>query len=77
MSAPAALAVSKIVYPETEVSATADGGELVIEGNGAGNVIEAAAQGASDAVGLCGNIGGWRVLLDFVLFVFFCLFCLF
>jgi len=77
MSAPAALAISKIVYPENEISPTAskrkeekqnededDAAEKVLEALGTGdesNVIEAAANGASLAVGLAANIAGMLI----------------
>lgn len=61
MSAPAALAVSKIMYPETEESPTAAGHEVVIEDAGDGNCIEAAARGASEAVGLVGNVAAMLI----------------
>eukprot|EP01083_Nonionella_stella_P054379 143538_1 len=74
MSAPAALAISKIVYPEHEISPTAqrdeeeekgtDKAAKVLEQIGHGNetnVIEAAANGASIAVGLAANIAGMLI----------------
>ena len=77
MSAPAALAISKLVYPEDEVSPTAqrkddedgkdddeDAAARVLELIGTpteNNVIEAAANGAAVAVGLAANIAGMLV----------------
>eukprot|EP01084_Bolivina_argentea_P016391 30677_1 len=72
MSAPAALAISKIVYPEDEISPTAqndkNAGEndanKVLEQIGHGsetNVIEAAVNGAAIAVGLAANIAGMLI----------------
>ncbi|XP_030844431.1 solute carrier family 28 member 3 [Strongylocentrotus purpuratus] len=56
MSAPAALAVSKLFYPETEKSKTANSDNLVIEKGTERNFIEAAASGASTAIPLVLNI---------------------
>merc|ERR1712083_163766 len=73
MSAPAALAISKIVYPEDEISPTAqnsenkdgkDGAAAVLAQIGKGtetNVIEAAANGAMVALRLAGNIAGMLI----------------
>eukprot|EP00171_Calliarthron_tuberculosum_P017524 IDg17524t1 len=58
MSAPAALAISKLLMPETEDSKTAAGSKYKIEAGGDGNIIEAAANGAAVAVQLAINIGG-------------------
>lgn len=70
MSAPAALAVSKLVYPETEESATAAGAEIVIEKSDCVNFVEAAVRGASDSIGLVANVGAMLIaflgLLSFV-----------
>ncbi|XP_063969855.1 solute carrier family 28 member 3-like isoform X1 [Lytechinus pictus] len=56
MSAPAALAVSKLFYPETEKSKTANSDNLTIEKGTERNFIEAAASGASTAIPLVLNI---------------------
>jgi len=74
MSAPAALAISKIIYPEDEVSPTAQNSEEkernedaikdVLNQIGKGsesNVIEAAANGAIVALRLAGNIAGMLI----------------
>ena len=60
MSAPAALAISKIMYPETEESMTAGDLKMTIEKTDA-NVIEAAARGASEGMQLTLNIVGMLV----------------
>jgi len=73
MSAPAALAISKILYPEDEVSPTAqnedkkgnkEAMEEMLSQIGKGdesNVIEAAANGAMVALRLAGNIAGMLI----------------
>lgn len=58
MSAPAALAISKLLYPEDETSKTAAGVEYEIPNGEDGNLIEAAANGAAMAIKLAINIGG-------------------
>lgn len=58
MSAPAALAISKILYPEDEQSKTAAGASYEIDIGEESNVIEAAANGAAIAIQLAINIGG-------------------
>ncbi|XP_046847941.1 solute carrier family 28 member 3-like isoform X2 [Xenia sp. Carnegie-2017] len=57
MSAPASLAISKLMYPETEVPATSGVAAVKMEERKEKNVIEAAARGASVAVGIVANIG--------------------
>jgi concentrative nucleoside transporter, CNT family len=73
LSAPAALAVSKIMVPETGVPVTAGTLEITRE-KANRNVIEAAASGATDGVKLAINVGamliafvGLLALADFVL----------
>ena len=61
MSAPAALAISKLVYPETEESPTGNGKTLEMDIPTESNVIEAAANGASLAVSLAANIVGMLI----------------
>jgi nucleoside transporter len=61
MSAPAALAVSKLLYPETELSPTRDAKNIKIAVGPEGNVVEAAASGAAAAVGLVGNIAAMLI----------------
>jgi CNT family concentrative nucleoside transporter len=63
MAAPAALAISKILYPETEVPETKGTVKVKIEKN-ASNVIEAAANGAGDGLTLALNVGA--MLIAFV-----------
>lgn len=60
MSAPAALAISKIAYPETEDSPTSTGkkGAYDIPKSGDANVVHAAAQGAVVGTQLMLNIAG-------------------
>lgn len=55
MSAPAAFVCAKIIFPETQRSQTAGKVELRIE-RGAGNVIEAAANGTGDGLRLWLNV---------------------
>ncbi len=63
LSAPAALAISKVLYPETEASQTA--GELKIHvPKTARNVVEAAANGASEGMKLAINVAA--MLIAFV-----------
>jgi concentrative nucleoside transporter, CNT family len=63
MSAPAALAVSKIMYPETEESVTRGEVKVELEKVDA-NVIDAAARGASEGLSLALNVGA--MLLAFI-----------
>ncbi|MEH1914838.1 NupC/NupG family nucleoside CNT transporter [Nostoc sp.] len=56
MTAPTSLVVSKLLYPETEVSETAGKAKAYIETNYV-NVIDAATTGAIDGVKLAVNIG--------------------
>ncbi len=60
MSAPAALLVGKIIYPELEHSATA-GDVAMPEIDSGGNVIEAAANGITDGLKLAVNVGAMLV----------------
>jgi CNT family concentrative nucleoside transporter len=60
MSAPAALLVGKIIYPETEHSATA-GDVKMPDIDSGGNVIEAAANGITDGLKLAVNVGAMLV----------------
>jgi concentrative nucleoside transporter, CNT family len=63
MSAPAALAISKVMYPETEESVTR--GEVRVEMEKVdANAIDAAARGASEGLGLALNVGA--MLLAFL-----------
>lgn len=63
MAAPATIVIAKLLKPEFEVSLTKGSVKLEVERT-AGNVIEAAANGASDGVLLALNVGG--MLLAFV-----------
>ncbi len=63
MSAPAALVIGKIIYPELEHSTTAGDTELPPLGS-AGNVIEAATAGITDGLKLAVNVGA--MLLGFI-----------
>ncbi|MEM8994936.1 MAG: nucleoside transporter C-terminal domain-containing protein [Acidobacteriota bacterium] len=56
MSAPAALVIAKILHPETEESATS-GDVDIPEVKTANNVVEAAANGTTDGLGLALNVG--------------------
>jgi CNT family concentrative nucleoside transporter len=63
MSAPAALAISKIMYPETEESVTRGEIRIELERTDA-NAIDAAARGASEGLSLALNVGA--MLLAFI-----------
>lgn len=63
MAAPATIVISKILRPEVEESLTKGSVDLKVEKE-AGNVIEAAANGAGDGVRLALNVGG--MLLAFI-----------
>ncbi len=63
MAAPASLAISKILYPETGEPETKGTVKLKVESN-ASNVIEAAATGAGDGLQLALNVAG--MLLAFI-----------
>ncbi len=63
MSAPAALAISKVMYPETEESLTAGEVRVELEQVDA-NAIDAAARGASEGLFLALNVGA--MLLAFI-----------
>jgi concentrative nucleoside transporter, CNT family len=67
MSAPAALVVAKLMYPEEEVPKTATSLELAVESSDV-NVIDAAARGAGEGLHLALNVGA--MLLAFVALVF-------
>ena len=60
MSAPAALAISKLLYPETEKSLTAGAVELKVEQVYA-NAIDAVASGASDGLKLAANVAAMLI----------------
>ncbi len=63
MSAPAALVMAKIIFPETGKSQTADGNLLNIEKKTA-NIVDAAASGAADGLRLAVNVGA--MLMAFI-----------
>jgi CNT family concentrative nucleoside transporter len=63
MSAPAALAISKLMYPETEESVTRGEMRVQLEKVDA-NAVDAAARGASEGLGLALNVGA--MLLAFI-----------
>jgi concentrative nucleoside transporter, CNT family len=63
MSAPAALAISKVLFPETEESVTRGEVKVELERVDA-NAIDAAARGASEGLGLALNVGA--MLLAFI-----------
>jgi len=63
MSAPAALVVGKIIFPETEHSSTA-GDVSMPDIDSGGNVIEAATNGISDGLKLALNVGA--MLIGFI-----------
>uniref|UniRef100_A0A3B4ZNA1 Sodium/nucleoside cotransporter n=1 Tax=Stegastes partitus TaxID=144197 RepID=A0A3B4ZNA1_9TELE len=56
MSAPASLAIAKIFWPEKEASIKTSPHDLKIDKGDSQNVLEAASQGASRAVGMVANI---------------------
>ncbi|MCB0390838.1 MAG: hypothetical protein KDD58_06100 [Bdellovibrionales bacterium] len=64
MSAPAALAISKILLPETEKPETMGAVPQDVEGEKYSNIIEAAAQGAGEGLYLALNVGA--MLLAFI-----------
>lgn len=69
MSAPAAILMSKIIIPETEVPETLGGipNEKSFAHN---NVIEAAASGTTEGIGLAINVGG--MLIAFTALIYLC-----
>lgn len=63
MAAPAGLILAKILIPETEESKTKNSTDISVE-NTASNIVEAAANGASDGLGLALNVAA--MLLAFI-----------
>jgi CNT family concentrative nucleoside transporter len=63
MSAPAAMVIAKIIYPETEVAATADDDTVKVEKID-DNAMEALARGATSGLQLAGNVAA--MLIAFV-----------
>lgn len=68
MSAPAALVIAKLMFPETEESVTA-GDVDIPEVKTADNVVEAAANGTTDGLGLALNVGA--MLIAFIALIAF------
>ncbi len=60
MSAPAALVIAKIIYPETEISETSGSVNIHVEKLD-DNMMEATARGASDGLKLAANVGAMLV----------------
>lgn len=56
MAAPCALAISKLSFPETEESVFKSDENIKVDGGDEGNILEAASNGASAAIGQCANI---------------------
>ncbi|XP_076586657.1 solute carrier family 28 member 3-like [Chaetodon auriga] len=56
MSAPASLAIAKMFWPETETSSVTTSRDLKLDKGESTNMLEAASQGASSAVGLVANV---------------------
>jgi CNT family concentrative nucleoside transporter len=67
MAAPASLVIAKILYPETEEPQTRGTVKVEVE-KGASNLIEAAANGASDGLKLALNVGA--MLIVFIAFIY-------
>jgi CNT family concentrative nucleoside transporter len=68
LSAPAAIMISKIMVPETEIPESAQGVPAKISEEIDSNVIEAAARGATDGMHLAFNVGA--MLLAFIALIF-------
>ncbi|KAM8972199.1 sodium/nucleoside cotransporter 2-like [Pelodytes ibericus] len=70
MAAPCALALAKLVYPETEESKFKNEDGVIIEKGEERNLLEAASNGASTSVGLVANIAAnliaFIALLEFI-----------
>ena len=62
MSAPAALVLAKIIYPEVEESPTA-GDKMVEIAKAEGNVMESIANGTSDGMRLAANVGAMLIAI--------------
>lgn len=67
MSAPAALAVSKLMHPETERPETHGGVEIAVDRPDV-NVVDAAARGASEGLHLALNVGA--MMIAFIALIF-------
>lgn len=68
MSAPSALIMAKIIFPETQVPETANADNIVVQ-RGDANVIDAAARGTGDGLMLALNVGA--MLISFVALIAF------
>lgn len=66
MSAPAALAIAKVIVPETRKPDTVDTDSIKVESTDT-NVIEAAARGTTEGLGLALNVGA--MLIVFISFI--------
>jgi CNT family concentrative nucleoside transporter len=69
MSAPAALAISKVMYPETEESPTRGAMKIELEKVDA-NAVDAAARGASEGLSLALNVGAMLIAFIALLALF-------
>ena len=67
MAAPASLVIAKILYPETKVPKTRGTVKIEVEKDGS-NIIEAAANGASEGLKLALNVGA--MLIVFIAFIY-------
>ena len=77
MSAPAALIIAKIIYPETEIPKSVEKVNIKLEKNSS-NIIEAFSDGATDGLKLAGNIAAMLIafvsiiaLIDYSMGVFY------
>lgn len=68
MTAPGTLTIAKMLVPETEIPETASGGAKMPEEARASNVLEAAAKGTSDGLGLALNVAA--MLISFLAIIF-------
>ncbi|CAL8355856.1 unnamed protein product [Lota lota] len=70
MAAPCALAISKLLYPETEESKTKTEEDIKVSSGDERNVLEAASNGASMCIGLVANIAvnliAFLAILEFI-----------
>ncbi|KAG7280045.1 hypothetical protein CRUP_030501 [Coryphaenoides rupestris] len=70
MAAPCALAISKLVYPETEESSIKSEKEIKVSCGDERNILEAASSGASASIGLVANIAvnliAFLAILEFI-----------
>jgi len=61
MSAPAALVIAKIIYPETNLSKTAGNVEMPADTIKSTNLLDAAASGVTDGLKLAANVGAMLI----------------